>query len=117
MARLAQRESVRETLSGLSQEFPNAEPSILSGSYATPEEARAAAEASHRSRTALVESARQAAIKEAAEKYGFEIEAPQTPPTGGEGGSKQLTARDIAAMPMSERLALDPDVFAKALRS
>lgn len=117
MARLAQRESVRETLSGLSQEYPNADPSILSGSYGSPEEARAAAEASHRSRTALVEAAEARTLKKASETYGFTIQAPQTPPDGGEGGKKELTAKDIAAMPMADRLALDPDVFAKALRS
>lgn len=117
LARLAQREAVRDARAGLSQEFPNADKSILAADYHSPEEMRAAVEASHRSVSALVEQTRQATLKEAAETYGFTIEAPQTPPSGGEGGKKELTARDIAAMPMSERLALDPDVFAKALRS
>lgn len=115
-AELARRESVREMRSGLSQEFPHADASILSADHASPEEFRAAVEQSHRSRASLIESVRDAAIKEAAQKYGFEIETPQTPPAG-DGGSKELTARDIAAMPMSERLKLPAEVFDKALRS
>lgn len=117
---IAQEAALREAKAGLSQEFPSARRELFDADYRTPEEMRAAVEQSHRHEEQYRETVRaeerESALKLVSEKYGIKVEAPQTPPTGGEGGPTQLTAADLSAMPYSEFRELDPEVVKEALR-
>lgn len=116
---IAQEAALREAKAGLSQEFPSARRELFDAEYRTPEEMRAAISESHATEESYRETVRaeerESALKLVSEKYGIKVEAPQTPPEGGEGGPTELTAADLKAMPYSEFRQLDPEVVNKAL--
>ncbi len=85
-ASLAKERSIEETRSTLTREFGEARPEVLAASYDTPEELRAAVEASHRAESERLERARteeRARIAaELKEKHGFDLPAPTQPNSG-----------------------------------
>lgn len=105
--------ALREARTQLSQEFASARREVLEADYGTPEEMRLAVERSHQQEESYKADLRSQVERETlqrlGEKYGreFSIDTPQTPPSDGEGGEKQLTAADLRAMPFSEFQQLD----------
>lgn len=82
-ASLAKERSIEETRSALTKEYGEARPEVLAASYDTPEELRAAVEASHQAESARLEKARteeRARIAaELKEKHGLDLPAPTQP--------------------------------------
>lgn len=91
-ASLARERSIEEARSALTKEFGEARPEVLAASYDTPEELRAAVEASHKAETERLEKARaeeRARIAaELKEKHGFDLPAPTQPPAQESGEQK-----------------------------
>ena len=124
-SRLAARDAMADARARVSQDFPLAHPSVLSGSYRTPEEFLVAASRSHDEAKAFqdkaAEEARQAVLADLEKAHpgitkSLVSSAPTAPPASGEGGPTPLTPERYRAMSFSERMALDPkEVQALAL--
>ena len=112
-AGIHQAQALASEATKLRSEFPHARTEIYDGTFASPEELRAAIQASHSSEEARIQQIRDAAraevLGEVKEKHGIEL-APATPPVN-DGGEKKLTAADVAAMSLSEKMRLPDGVL------
>ena len=107
----------------VSQDFPLADPSVLSRDFETAEEFTSAVKQSHDSSKALREQiaaeTRTTLLAEIKQRHGLDL-APPPQTTGGEGeggGKSDPTVQDLARMPFSDFLQVDPEVAMKAARS
>ena len=92
----------------LRTEFPHANPELYDRGFATPEELRVAVEASHQSKEKEIAEIRESAEAEIRaelkKKHGIDL-APSSPPPS-EGDKSKLTADDVAAMSLSDKMKL-----------
>lgn len=121
-ARFNQQQALAAERTTLRQEFTLARPDVIDAQYATPEEMRAAIEASHKAeadyRASIRESVQGEFLAQLKEQHGIDLApAPQTPADPESGGTGEVTAKDIASMGLDDLLALDDAAYAKALRS
>lgn len=122
-AELARDRAVSDARAKVSQDFTLADPSVLTRNYETAEELFTAAKQSHDSNKALREQiageTRTALLAEIKQRHGLDL-APPPQTTGGEGeggGKSDPTVQDLARMPFSDFLQVDPEVAMKAARS
>lgn len=117
-ARFNQQQAIAAERTAAKEKFPLARTSVIDAQYETPEELRQAVESSHKAedeyRTSVRSEVEKGVYSSIKETHGIDVTpTPQIPPAEGESGGKTpLTEADLAAMPMSDFLALDADVLA-----
>jgi hypothetical protein len=121
VAGLAQREALVAEKAKLRDEFKSARADVFDASYETPEEMRAAVEASHKAEAeniAAVEArVRQEMAAQMKELHGVDLApAPQVPATSdANGDTGPSTIRDLASMPFDKLTSMSDEDIAKAL--
>lgn len=120
-AEIARAQAIADARTKLASEFSNARPEVLGADYATPEEMKAAVEASHTAETASIkaveERVREELRAQMKELHGVDLApAPQAPATSdASGDTGPATIRDLASMDFDKLTSMSDEDIAKAL--